>query len=87
MTRPTTLRFRQFLPATISRAVAATTSARKLTSTIAANSQPISAEKVTPTRPASQTKTNTSKGMPWIGNRPVQLGIAVSRKPVTTAGR
>ena len=42
---------------------------------------------MTATRPASHTATSTSKGMPWIGSRPVQLGIAVSRKPVTTAGR
>ena len=25
--------------------------------------------------------------LPWIGSRPVQFGIAVSRKPVITAGR
>ena len=82
-----TLRFRQFLPATISRAVAAMTKIRKLTSMIAAASQPISAENVTPMRPTSQTANSTSNGMPWIGNRPVQFGMAVSRNPVTTAGR
>ena len=54
---------------------------------IAANNQPISAEKVTAMRPASHTATSVSNGVPWIGSRPVQFGIAVSRKPVTTAGR
>ena len=54
---------------------------------IAAGSQPISAENVTATRPASHTATSMSNGVPWIGSRPVQFGIAVSRKPVTTAGR
>ena len=33
------------------------------------------------------TATSTSNGMPCSGSRPVQFGIAVSRKPVTTAGR
>ncbi len=29
---------------------------------------------------AIQTKTNVSSGLPWIGNRPVQFGIAVREK-------
>ena len=79
-TTPTTLRFRQFLPAAISRAVIVTTSARKPRSTIAAGSQPIFADKVIAMRPASHTTTNISNGVPWIGNRPVQFEIAVSEK-------
>ena len=49
--------------------------------------QPVSAENVTAMRPAIQTTTSASSGVPCIGNRPVQFGIAVNRKPVMTAGR
>ena len=83
----TTLRFRQLRPAMISRAAAAATSVRKLASTSIAASQPVSAENVTVMRPAIQTTTSASKGIPRIGRRPVQFGIAVNRKPVITAGR
>jgi len=71
----------------ISRAAAAVTSNRKLASISIAASQPISPENVTPRRPAIQTSTSESKGIPRIGSRPVQFGIAVNRKPVITAGR
>jgi hypothetical protein len=70
----------------ISRAVAATTSTRNPESIKAAATQPISAESVTATRPAAQAITRMSNDQPCSGRRPVQLGIAVSRKPVTTAG-
>jgi len=62
-------------------------SARKPTSIAAAGNQPTSAEIVTTTRPAIHTKTSASSGLPWIGSRPVQFGIAVKRKPVITAGK
>ena len=55
-------------------------------STSIAASQPIFADKVMAQRPASQTSTRTARGDPWSGNRPVQFGIAVSRKPVMMAG-
>jgi hypothetical protein len=83
----TTARLRQLRPARISRAAAAATSARKLKSTSIAASHPVSAENATQRRPASQTVASPSSGVPWIGNRPVQFGIAVNRKPVITAGR
>ena len=79
-TSTTTLRLRQFLPAMISRAAAAATSSRNPTSIAAAAAQPI--------RPnghrdaaRSQASTRTSSGAPCSGKRPVQFGIAVSRKP------
>ena len=58
----TTARFRQLRPATISRAAASATSSRKLASISIAGSQPVSAENVTPSRPAIQTATSTING-------------------------
>ncbi len=43
-------------------------------------------EAATAIRPTSQTISSASSGAPWSGSRPVQFGIAVKRKPVTTAG-
>ena len=74
-----------FLPARISRAMAAQSSARNAQSTTAASAQPIWPDKATATRPASQTENSASKGRPRNGRRPVQFGTAVSRNPATTA--
>ena len=52
---------------------------------IAAGSHPMAADQVTAIRPASHTSTRTSSGRPLSGSRPVQLGMAVRRKPVMTA--
>ena len=43
-------------------------------------------DSVTAARPATQTSSSTISGVPCSGSRPVQFGMAVSRKPVTTAG-
>ena len=67
----------------ISRAAAATTSARIPTSIRAAASRSIFPEKTTARRPAANATTRTSNGLPWSGSRRVQLGMAVSRNPVT----
>ncbi len=37
--------------------------------------------------PSGDPDDQSVSGVPWIGNRPVQFGIAVNRKPVMTAGR
>ncbi len=46
---------------------------------------PIQSEMIMTPRPASQSTTKTNRGRPLIGSRPVQLGTAVRRKPVTAA--
>ena len=38
-------------------------------------------------RPAIQRPTRSAKGRPLKGNRPVQFGIAVKRKPLIAADR
>ena len=82
----TTFRLPQLPPATISRAAAAATNSRNAPSISAAGNQPMKPDSVTATRPAIQTSSSTISGVPCSGSRPVQFGIAVSRKPVTTAG-
>jgi hypothetical protein len=78
---------RQLRPAAISVPAASATAARNAQSIAAAATQPISAEKKTASRPANQTRTRANSGNPCTGSRPVQFGIAVRRKPVTTAAR
>ena len=68
-------------------AAAPATASRKAQSITAAASQPVCAEKYTASRPASHSATSARSGNPCTGRRPVQLGMAVSRKPVTTAAR
>jgi hypothetical protein len=57
--------------------------AEKQRSATAAAGAPILAESQTPTRPIAQSKTSVANGSPCSGTRPVQFGIAVSRKPAT----
>ena len=87
VTTATTLRLPQFFPTMISRAMAAAISTRKAPSTTAAGNQPVRPDTAIATRPATHVATSTKSGAPWIGRRPVQLGIAVRRNPVITAGR
>ena len=54
-------------------------------SIIAAVPVPIQSVSSIAARPASHNKNNARSGMPCSGNRPVQFGIAVKRKPVMTA--
>ncbi len=46
---------------------------------------PVQAEKATATRPIIQNRTSVPSGQPWSGSRPVQLGMAVRRKPAIAA--
>ena len=55
------------------------------TSRIAAGQTPISEEKSTARRAAAHKPNSESSGLPAIGSRPVQFGIAVSRNPATAA--
>src|SRR5262245_9065607 len=80
-----TRRLRQFRPAAISRAANTASAARNAMSITAASSAPQIAEPATATRPASQSAARAANGKPLTGKRPVQLGMAVSRKPVTMA--
>ncbi len=50
-----------------------------------AGPQPMRAENATASRPAIQASTSTRSGPPRTGRRPVQLGMAVSRKPPMAA--
>ena len=61
------------------------TRTRKQRSATAAAGTPILAESQTPTRPIAQSKTSAANGPPCSGMRPVQFGIAVSRKPTVAA--
>ena len=53
----------------------------------AANSAPNAVDRNIAMRPASQIAKSAASGKPATGRRPVQLGIAVSRKPAMTAAR
>ncbi len=76
---------RQFFPAWISRITTAASVRRNATSIVAATSGPILVDSRIAIRPANQSATSAASGAPFTGNRPVQFGIAVSRKPATVA--
>ena len=52
---------------------------------MAAGAAPIFAENSIARRPASHSSASAPSGAPVTGRRPVQFGIAVSRKPAITA--
>ena len=79
------LRFFQFLPARISRAATAPTTGRKLASIIAEGTVPTELGASMTRRPATQSRDSARSGRPATGSRPVQLGMAVIRKPVIAA--
>jgi len=78
-------KFFVLLEASSSRAIAAISKTGNARSSAAASAGCINAEKYMAALPATQNRNSTSKGVPEIGNRPVQLGTAVSRKPAITA--
>jgi len=78
-------RLRQLPPAKISRSTTAQNATGKARSSTAAAQGPISADRPTAARPRAQSPTSSAKPGPRSGSRPVQLGIAVSRKPAITA--
>ena len=84
-TMATTFRLFHLRPASISRAAAAARRTRNAASTASAIRQPITSENEVAALPATQDPNSTASGLPWIGSRPVQLGIAVKRNPATTA--
>ena len=55
------------------------------TSRVAGNHSPVSQETSTASRAAAHKPNSANSGLPAIGRRPVQLGIAVSRNPATAA--
>ncbi len=77
-------KFRAFPPAATSRQVTPASATRKAASMSAATG-PIIPPMNTATRPASQIANSSISGRPRTGSRPVQFGIAVSRKPAMTA--
>ena len=78
-------RLRQFSPVRISRRTTPRRTSHSERSIAAASPAPISAETATAILPASQRRTRPPSGAPCSGSRPVQLGMAVSRKPQTAA--
>ncbi len=84
-TAPAIGRLRQLRPARISRRTTTKKIAGKARSTAAAGQAPIQTDPAIAARPASQSSIRPASGAPCNGIRPVQFGIAVSRKPATTA--
>src|SRR5262249_59300518 len=78
-------RLRQLRPARISRATTHANTDGKARSRSAAIFASKCAESRTASRPTAHSSKRMASGAPWSGIRPVQLGIAVSRKPATTA--
>ena len=76
---------RRLPAATISRAATTASSGRNRKSQSTARSRPIRADVAMAMRPASQATTRASSSGPAIGGRPVQLAMAVSRKPAIAA--
>ena len=77
--------FRAFLPARISRHIAAASANRNVTSITAAHVT--DAIKDEAKRPANHKPTSPARGNPERGRRPVQFGTAVRAKPAMIAAR
>jgi hypothetical protein len=80
------MRLRQLCGATISRTATTQSTTGNARSTAAASQSGRTTETRQAIRPTSQSTASPTSGAPWIGGRPVQLGIAVSMKPAMVAG-
>ena len=78
-------KLRQFRPTTISRATTPTSTTGKDRSAAMAIHAGTSAESRQAMRPSSHNPASSASGLPLTGSRPVQFGIAVSRKPAIAA--
>ena len=76
---------RQFWPATISRAGDGGERQQKADVDDRRGDAAEQAENKIATRPASHSSASAASGQPLTGSRPVQFGMAVSRKPATVA--
>ena len=81
----TTFKLRKFRAAITSRPTTPAKTIRKSVSHTAAGARPMISETKTAPRPSAHSAQSSASGRPATGNRPVQFGIAVSKKPATTA--